>query len=211
MPLQPIPTLHEVRGRNNFCGAVALATLAGLDTDAAAQVIRDVTGRRQAKGVTGPELVSALTMMGLGLDETIDYAAVQPSLVGWARSCEPGTYLVELIMHHFVVVRRTSRLTRVVDCMDRRPVVVSRAVKRRARVQRCWPVLGIERYRARPVDPVVPSQEDEEFEDAFQEDEDALQEAAEAMSAAMLPAAEVPEESLSLYDRVIQSRTEELG
>ncbi len=47
----PVPPIHEVKGRNPFCGPAAYAALTGRSTDQASRAIREITGKPNVMGL----------------------------------------------------------------------------------------------------------------------------------------------------------------
>ena len=98
-------------GGNRYCGPAALSAIAGITTDTAAQILREITGQRSIGGVTIASMIEALSRLGFCLRDPIRYLDTQagslqrPTLARWLREyprtaedvvlvCVTGHYLV---------------------------------------------------------------------------------------------------------------------
>lgn len=136
------------RSGNKYCGPLAFAALAGLDTTkAAAEILRGATGRTTIKGLYTSELVKALRLRGhrvvpMLVDKPMRtkecfghtyHSEEGPTLATWLRTRpdKNGTYLVTLTGHFCVVSGR-----KFIDTHTRGEwVFLSKAPRRRKRVQ----------------------------------------------------------------------------
>ena len=145
----PVPPIHEVKGRNRFCGPAAYAALTGRSTDQASRAIREITGKPNVMGLHRSHLRSALQQAGLQTtstalpDQRTTLAALIPSLA-------PGRYLICIggrTNGHYVVLRTDNRRrSTIADSHHRVPVPAKdfgwKSAGRRSGVRHCYGVSG---------------------------------------------------------------------
>lgn len=127
------PIIRAKVGHNRYCGPAALSAIARIDTAKAADVLREVTGKRSIKGVYEGQMVRALNKLG--------YRALQlptpkdTTLAAWLKAnplTQRGTkvYLVAA-GHHYVTIQGRRGV-----CNQTQAVVpLAKIKKRRADVQ----------------------------------------------------------------------------
>jgi hypothetical protein len=127
------PIIQAEKGHNRYCGPAALSAICRIDTAKAAEVLREVTGKRAIKGVWEGQMVKALRKLGyraLQLNVPADI-----SLAAWLKANplrERGTkvYLIAA-GHHYITVQGRRGV-----CNQTQGVVpLAEIKKRRAKVQ----------------------------------------------------------------------------
>lgn len=127
-------------GQNRWCGPAAISFLTGLDTDQAAKLIRQYTGKRQVIGTDEDAMRYVLGQYGICMVEMDHYPdkAARPTLVQWLRLTrrERGqrTYLVSAGDHWQLISGRRYACGKVGGIVSLRDPGVSR----RARVRQVW-------------------------------------------------------------------------
>lgn len=96
--------LHEVTGKNRFCGPTAIATVLGISTDHAAALARDRNGLRAVKGL--PTYMLAGVLRDAGCSVTHVGVSDAPTMAAWlARNDrEPGAHYIVVFRNHFGVI-----------------------------------------------------------------------------------------------------------
>lgn len=132
------------QGFNKFCGPAAVSILTGMDTDQAAKLIRDVTGRRAVRGTYSWEINKALNACGILLHSFSLTRGVPISLAKWHKQARKSgwfkSYPVWLIAagrHWQVVSARQYVCGKSVDIVS----ICDPQVKRRARVTQAYAVI----------------------------------------------------------------------
>jgi len=127
--------LHEIKGRNRYCGPAAIAALTGCTTDEAAVVIRSVSRQESVKGVHTHHLMQALALFGVRYSHRETYCpASRLTLAQWLKKTDRPRGKVFLVVagNHFQIVTgrqyTCGRLRAMVSVRDER-------VKRRSRVE----------------------------------------------------------------------------
>ena len=100
-------------GGNRYCGPAALSAIAGITTDTAAQVLREITGRRAICGVTIAAMREALRRLGFRVHDPIRYLDAQagslqrPTLARWLQEYPRGAEDIVLVCltGHYLIVK----------------------------------------------------------------------------------------------------------
>jgi hypothetical protein len=138
--------LHEVTGRNRYCGPAAISSIAGVTTDLAAEVVRELGDRVSIKSMQNAEMRAVLPSFGFKATLEASYRKSEgpPNLKAWLDRREKfdATYLVHITGHYLVVSGRWFA-----DSTRRKPVDVRDAPHMRCRVRNAW---RIERCKKDP-------------------------------------------------------------
>lgn len=94
--------LHEVTGKNRWCGPTAIATVLGISTDDASRAVRSITGKPQVTGMT--TVAMAMTLMKLGCKVRHQRVDGKPTAVSWVRANRDiyrDKHVILVHGHHF--------------------------------------------------------------------------------------------------------------
>ena len=145
--LHPTPRtrLHPVRGRHQDCGTVALASLADIPTSEAAELVRQVTGRKRILGTTPPQLIEAMRLAGIDCaDHYRVFLRPRPTVSEFLRARHRWHYRAMIVGHgsrepHWIAVSGATWL----DHSHRSPSeLCSCVMRRRALVEGFIPVFA---------------------------------------------------------------------
>lgn len=126
--------LHEVTGKNRYCGPTAIATVLGVSTDHAAAMIRQQSGKRSVRGTATRHLIGALREAGCTVKHWQQYPkADAKTLAQFVKGSLP------LRRQHVIVVAGNHYMTifgrRALCSMTKRETVaLADMPKRRAKV-----------------------------------------------------------------------------
>ena len=127
--------LHRIVGHAGKCGPSAMAAVTGIPTHDCAALLREVTGRKQIRGVHGYELMAAMTLAGWRCERTVHPRAARPTLAAWLRDRDTfADSFVLVVRHHFVAVG-AGEIADSGFMFHRRPQPVADAPHRRVRVR----------------------------------------------------------------------------
>lgn len=79
------PQLHEVTGKNRYCGPTAIATVLGISTDHAAAMIRQQSGQVAVKSTSRHHLAQALRSAGCSVYVHVYAEDEQPTMAQWLK------------------------------------------------------------------------------------------------------------------------------
>lgn len=150
--------LHEVTGRNRYCGPTAVATILGVSTDHAAALMRAYSGSPAIRGAAVGWVCGALRAEGCRLSATgYQYAsrkpAERPTLAAWLRDVprDAGKHYIVVFRDHYGVVLGRQYLC---SQTNRQRVRFADIPGRRGRVHGWIVVESLP--AARPVEPTKP-------------------------------------------------------
>ena len=138
--------LHDVEGRNSYCGPAAISTVAGVTTDEAARIIRERRAYyRPVRGCHYYEVLQALNLLGYTFESYTSIGKLQrgvvrlqPTLKQWLaerdrRADHSQVFLVN-VTGHFIVIRGSI----LVDSHHRNGELIEDVGGLRRRVKRAW-------------------------------------------------------------------------
>lgn len=129
------PVLHEVAGKNKYCGPTAIATILGISTDDASKLIRVQSGKPAARGVSTLNLIRTLAAAGCKVSHIRGQWATkdQPTLAAWLKAggLPRDRHVVVIHGNHFGTILGTRYLC---SLTKRQTVGLKDIPKRRARV-----------------------------------------------------------------------------
>jgi hypothetical protein len=138
-------TLHKVaQNGNRFCGPAAISAITGIGTKEAAALIRTISGKRQVKGTTYNEVLSALRVLNWRTHTLYEAARGKGiTLAAWLKQSKAmrtagRLFLVVAGWHWQVISGRRYTCGR---CKGEIVSVRDKLVKRRARVARVYEVV----------------------------------------------------------------------
>lgn len=145
--------LHEVTGKQRWCGPAALSAITGCTTDDAARLIRIESHVRAVKGTSDRQIAIALDTLGYSMLRSGPRAGTSPTLAAWLKdkSRRPDEmFLVAAGQHWQVVLGR-----RIVCGILKKPTTFrDPRIKRRARVTDAY--LITKRPNALPLSKCLP-------------------------------------------------------
>ena len=136
--------LHQIHGKNRYCGPAAISAITGASTDDAAYAIRQKSGQRYVKGSACNHVLAALRDSGVFGEQVwpikgLTYREENITFAQWRRHSKKDrkagvVFLVVAGNHYQVVSGRKAtcgRLREIVSIADKR-------LKQRARVYAVW-------------------------------------------------------------------------
>lgn len=130
------PILHAVTGKNRYCGPTAVATVLGITTDHAAQLMRSYSGSRAIRGASIGELCGALRGVGCKLSGSgVQFAlGERPTVAAWLKTFEVPRNQHVIVIHgeHYGTILNRHYLC---SLTKRERVSLADIPMRRARVQ----------------------------------------------------------------------------
>lgn len=166
-PRQPKPTmdtktqnmkmkLHEIHGRNRYCGPAAISAITGASTDEAAYAIRQISGQKAVKGSHWADVLSVLKSAGI-LADTVYHAPRGKGMTfaQWRRESKSQrkagvVYLLVSGWHYQVVSGRRAACGRIRNIVS----IADKSLKQRSRVSHVWRLTAVGKI----IPPVLPKQ-----------------------------------------------------
>ena len=140
--------LHDIKGKNRWCGPSAMAALTGIDTDSASRMIRAQTGKNSTTRVATRDLLRAFYAMRFSSKETHNYknfaTESRPTLASFLKNLGKGTFLI-VVGHHFIAVHVNGSGHKVIADSHHKKAVPAqdfgwKKCGRRSRVESCYEV-----------------------------------------------------------------------
>jgi hypothetical protein len=128
--------LHDVTGKNRYCGPTAMATILGITTDQAAALIRAQSGQRAVRSTFTVHLMAAMRAAGckLTLVRAPHGTKQRDTLASWLRTRKLPSDMHVIVTHgnHYGVILGKRYLC---SLTKRQTVGLADIPKRRARVE----------------------------------------------------------------------------
>jgi hypothetical protein len=140
--------LHQIHGRNKYCGPSAISAITGYSSDDAARVIRHHSGQRAVKGAHQRHVTAALRDFGIQSDLIYDAPRGKGcTFAQWLNNSvdrrKSGiVFLLVSGWHYQVVSGRKATCGRIRDIVSIR----DKSLKQRSRVAQVWQ-LSLNEYR----------------------------------------------------------------
>lgn len=96
--------LHEVTGKNRYCGPTAIATILGISTDHAAALVRQRNGLRAVKGM--PTYMLAGVLRDAGCTVTHVGVSDKPTMAAWLarENLDAAKHCIVVFRNHYGVI-----------------------------------------------------------------------------------------------------------
>jgi len=132
--------IHQIHGKNSYCGPSAISPITGYSSDDAATVLRSLNGRRAIKGASQWDVRCALH--AFGVDSTEIYNAPRGkgiTLAQWLKQSVEDrkagvVFLIVAGWHYQVVCGRKATCGRIREIVS----VRDKSLKRRSRVSQVY-------------------------------------------------------------------------